>query len=391
MAPNSKDIPVASPDRKKGYVVDTHLKLPSDIGTDYNFKRKWVWPNLIGFILLHILGFYGIYMMFYSHFHTTFWMLVLVLASGEGVTIGAHRMYAHKAFKARFILRLGLVLLQTVAGQNCMYIWVRDHRLHHKYSDSDADPHNANRGFFFSHMGWLMSRKHPAVITKGKTIDMSDLEADFIVMFQKFFYKPLYLLFALALPVTIPVWLWEEEYWNSLLICYFSRYVVLLHITWLVNSAAHFYGTKPYDKSMLAVESFFVSFLTVGEGWHNYHHAFPWDYRAAEYGTSFSFTTFLIDVLAWMGLAYDLKTTPDDMVQRRAMRSGDGSHKYCVEQPGKTDVNGNLPIEKDKHLFSNHKEEVHVNGDVKANLTNGSLADKVFANGKIHVESDKDK
>lgn len=66
-----------------------------------------------------------------------------------------------------------------------MYIWVRDHRLHHKYSDSDADPHNANRGFFFAHMGWLMSKKHPAVIAKGKTIDMSDLEADFIVMFQK--------------------------------------------------------------------------------------------------------------------------------------------------------------------------------------------------------------
>lgn len=73
MAPNSKDIPVDDPDRKKGYVVDTHLKLPSDIGTDYDFKRKWVWPNLIGFILLHILGFYGIYKMFHAHFLTTFW------------------------------------------------------------------------------------------------------------------------------------------------------------------------------------------------------------------------------------------------------------------------------------------------------------------------------
>ncbi|KAI4457616.1 acyl-coa desaturase [Holotrichia oblita] len=121
-------------------------------------------------------------------------MLILVLASGEGVTIGAHRLYAHKAFKARFLLRFALILLQTVAGQNCMYIWVRDHRLHHKYSDSDADPHNANRGFFFSHMGWLMSRKHPAVIAKGKTIDMSDLEADFIVMFQKL-YVNIFLVF----------------------------------------------------------------------------------------------------------------------------------------------------------------------------------------------------
>lgn len=69
--------------------------------------------------------------------------------------------------------------------QNCLYVWVRDHRQHHKYSDTDADPHNAARGFFFSHIGWLMSRKHPKVIEYGKKIDMSDLEADPMVMFQK--------------------------------------------------------------------------------------------------------------------------------------------------------------------------------------------------------------
>jgi stearoyl-CoA desaturase (delta-9 desaturase) len=66
-----------------------------------------------------------------------------------------------------------------------LYIWVRDHRQHHKYTDTDADPHNATRGFFFSHCGWLMVRKHPDVIAKGKTIDLSDLEADPIVRFQK--------------------------------------------------------------------------------------------------------------------------------------------------------------------------------------------------------------
>lgn len=69
--------------------------------------------------------------------------------------------------------------------KNCLYVWVRDHRQHHKYSDTDADPHNANRGFFFSHVGWLMSRKHPKVLEYGKKIDMSDLEADKYIMFQK--------------------------------------------------------------------------------------------------------------------------------------------------------------------------------------------------------------
>lgn len=69
--------------------------------------------------------------------------------------------------------------------KNCLYVWVRDHRQHHKYSDTDADPHNANRGFFFSHVGWLMSRKHPKVKEYGQKMDMSDLEADKYIMFQK--------------------------------------------------------------------------------------------------------------------------------------------------------------------------------------------------------------
>ncbi|KAJ8965393.1 hypothetical protein NQ314_004144 [Rhamnusium bicolor] len=149
-------------------------KLPAEIGTDYNFKREIVWKNALGFLALHLAGLYGFYL-----------SLVVGLISGEGVTIGAHRLYSHKSFKAKFPLRLVLIILQTIAGQNCLYVWVRDHRQHHKYSDTDADPHNAHRGFFFSHIGWLMSRKHPAVIEKGKTIDMSDLEADWVGLIKE--------------------------------------------------------------------------------------------------------------------------------------------------------------------------------------------------------------
>ncbi|KAK4882902.1 hypothetical protein RN001_006221 [Aquatica leii] len=336
-------------DVKKKY--DTHLKLPAQIGTDYNFRRKIVWFNVLGFIALHLSALYGYYLCLYAHFFTIIWMLVVIFGSGIGVTIGAHRLYSHKSFKARWPLRFVLLVLHTIAGQNCMYIWVRDHRQHHKYSDTDADPHNANRGFFFSHVGWLMSRKHPAVISKGKTIDMSDLESDFLVMFQKTFYKPLYVLFALALPIAVPVHFWNESYINSLFISYFARYIMLLNITWLVNSAAHIYGTRPFDETLKPVESRIVAFLSIGEGWHNYHHAFPWDYRAAEFGSRYSVTTFVINLLAAVGLAYDLKTAPYTMIQHRALRAGDGSHhifgkdaqeKYghipYVQTPSKDDI-----------------------------------------------------
>lgn len=121
---------------------------------------------------------------------------------------------------------------------------------------------------------------------------------------------------------------------------------MLLHITWSVNSAAHLYGTRPFDKyvyfciknlpfikntifsrNLKPVESHFVAFVSVGEGWHNYHHAFPWDYRASEYGAKYNLSTFVINILAAMGLAYDLKVAPYSMVQYRALRAGDGTHE----------------------------------------------------------------
>lgn len=78
-----------------------------------------------------------------------------------------------------------LFAFKKICFQNCLWVWIRDHRQHHKYSDTHADPHNSSRGFFFSHIGWLMVRKHPEVLKKGKTIDMSDINQDPIVMFQK--------------------------------------------------------------------------------------------------------------------------------------------------------------------------------------------------------------
>ena len=78
-----------------------------------------------------------------------------------------------------------LTSLMCLTIQNDIFEWARDHRVHHKFSETDADPHNALRGFFFSHIGWLLVRKHPDVIEKGRKLDVSDLKADPVVMFQK--------------------------------------------------------------------------------------------------------------------------------------------------------------------------------------------------------------
>ncbi|XP_055697530.1 acyl-CoA Delta-9 desaturase-like [Phlebotomus papatasi] len=302
--------------------------LPSEIGTDFNFKREIVWFNAIGFLLLHIAALIGglLALLGYAKFYTVVYTAWLVYASGQGVTMGAHRLWAHRAFKANIWLRIFLLFMHTLAGQNCLWVWVRDHRQHHKYSDTDADPHNANRGFFFSHVGWLLSRKHPKVIEYGKKIDMSDLEADPWIMFQKQHYKVLYTIFALLLPTVVPIICWNENPIVALFLAYFTRTVIQLNVTWLVNSAAHLFGTRPYDKTMLPVESMFLGMLAAGEGWHNYHHAFPWDYRASELGTPYNLTGYFIDRLAEIGWVWDRKTATPNMVKNRVLRTGDGSH-----------------------------------------------------------------
>lgn len=82
--------------------------------------------------------------------------MFLYSISGLGITAGAHRLWAHRSYKARFPLRVILMIFNTIAFQDAAMHWARDHRVHHKYSETDADPHNATRGFFFSHMGWLL-------------------------------------------------------------------------------------------------------------------------------------------------------------------------------------------------------------------------------------------
>ncbi|KAJ8961745.1 hypothetical protein NQ318_021346, partial [Aromia moschata] len=100
-------------------------------------------------------------------------------------------------------------------------------------------------------------------------------------------------------------------------------YTVSLNGTWLVNSAAHIYGTKPYDKSINPTENRFVSVAAFGEGWHNYHHVFPWDYKAAELGNyRMNFTTAFLDFMAKIGWAYEMKTVSPEMVKRESAANG---------------------------------------------------------------------
>ncbi|XP_071864741.1 acyl-CoA Delta-9 desaturase [Bombus fervidus] len=294
------------------------------------YVPRITWPDFIALIFVHAGCIYGLYLIFTeAKLLTTLWAFVVIYTSGFGITAGAHRLWSHRAYKAKWPLRFLLILLFTITGQKHVYAWALDHRVHHKYSETDADPHNAKRGFFFAHVGWLFTTPHPDVVAKRKAVDMSDLEADPLVMWQKRYYIPLFALLTIGFPVGVPCYFWSESVWTSFWVNFNFRFCVTLNIAFFVNSVAHMWGQRPYDKYISPVENVVVSIAALGEGWHNFHHVFPWDYKTGELGNyTFNLTTGFIDAFAHIGWAYNRKYVSPAMVRRRAVRSGDGSHVW---------------------------------------------------------------
>ncbi|KAI2802742.1 hypothetical protein BLOT_006864 [Blomia tropicalis] len=301
----------------------------SDEFTEKTYKHHYVWRNIILMVMIHGLGIYGICLLPQAQLVTIYYVYCLGLLSSLGVQAGAHRLWSHRAYKANFGLRLFLSLCHVLALQNDVYEWCRDHRAHHKFADTDADPHNSTRGFFFSHVGWLLVRKHPEVKRRGRTVDLSDLESDPIVMFQRKYYIPMVLLIWGFLPPLIPCYFWNENVMVAFTGAIFTRYMFTLNLTWLVNSWAHLYGTRPYDTRTAPVEAS-IRDLLLGEGFHNYHHSFPWDYSASELGAwdVFNPCTACINLFYYMGWAWDLKKVSPSLVQKKIQSTGDLNMQY---------------------------------------------------------------
>ncbi|XP_023224112.1 acyl-CoA desaturase-like [Centruroides sculpturatus] len=279
-------------------------------------KTEIVWRSVLVILYLHLAAIFGLYFtLFKAKWQTNAFNLAFAFCAGLGITAGAHRLWCHKSYKAKLPLRILLAIFNCMAMQTSIYEWCRDHRMHHTFSETDADPHNASRGFFFSHVGWLMVRKHPEVIKKGENVYFDDILSDPVVRIQKRFYIPLAFLLGFVIPICLPILCWQEASLSSYHVC-MLRYVVLLNSTWFVNSLAHHYGQRPYNKHINPRENLLVSLLAIGEGFHNYHHTFPWDYSTSELGWFFNFSTFFIDMMAAIGLAFDLKTVSKDQIQK---------------------------------------------------------------------------
>jgi stearoyl-CoA desaturase (Delta-9 desaturase) len=210
-----------------------------------------------------------------------------------------------------------------MANQTSIYLWCRDHRIHHKYSETTADPHDATRGFFFAHIGWLLILKHPDVGRLGNTVDCTDLWDDPVVRFQQYLNPWFAVYMCYIFPAQFAQYFWGENFWLGFLVPGGLRYCYVLHCTFLVNSAAHLYGDHPYDANSHPAENPIVSWFAIGEGWHNWHHKYPYDYANSEFGisTQYNPSKLMIDVLAICGLVWGRKRAVSTWAMGRESRA----------------------------------------------------------------------
>ncbi|KAG5671365.1 hypothetical protein PVAND_001566 [Polypedilum vanderplanki] len=259
---------------------------------------------------------YGLYLFL------IFWIVL----SGYGITAGAHRLWSHRSYEAKLPLKIFLAFCNTIAFQRSIYKWCKIHRSHHQFVDTNADPHNSRRGLFFSHFGWMLIKPHQDVEKFGQKINLRDLENDKIVMFQHKNYPILILFCAFLLPISI-LKSWNISFHHALnmvLICHF----IISNLIWLVNSYAHKFGSKPYNKKISATDSSYFAIIVLGEGFHNFHHVFPYDYRTSEYNLYWcNSTTLFIDLMTRIGWASNLKTVSTNTIRKSYLQiKGENHH-----------------------------------------------------------------
>lgn len=251
----------------------------------------------------------------FSHGYSAaaWWSLPLFLfACGMSITAGYHRLWSHQTYQAHVAVRWVLAIFGAMALQNSILVWGSQHRRHHLFVDDvDKDPYSARRGFWFSHMGWIL-RDYPS--GRNDFSNARDLERDPVVAFQHRYYLPLTLATNFGFPIALG---WAVgDVWGVFLLGGLLRLVINHHFTWFINSLAHMWGTQPYTDENTARDNPVMAVLTYGEGYHNFHHIFQADYRNGVKWWQYDPTKWLIAGLARVGLASNLKRVPDLWIQR---------------------------------------------------------------------------
>ncbi|HEV2846779.1 MAG TPA: fatty acid desaturase [Thermoanaerobaculia bacterium] len=231
--------------------------------------------------------------------------VILYLFVGLSVTAGYHRLFAHKTYSATWPVRLFFLIFGAAALENSILNWAADHRVHHAHVDEERDPYNITKGFWWAHIGWIFYKVNEPI---PKTV-VRDLEEDPLVRWQDRYYVLIGLGVALGIPLAVGFL--TGNVLGCLLIGGVVRIVASHHTTFFINSLCHMVGRRPYSTEHSARDSGIMAVFAFGEGYHNYHHSFPFDYRNGVKPWQFDPAKWIIWTLSRLGLARDLRRAPE--------------------------------------------------------------------------------
>ncbi len=254
--------------------------------------------------------------------------VALYWLTGLGITAGYHRLFSHRGYKAKWPIRLAAAIFGGMAAQNSVFSWAAQHRYHHVEVDTIGDPYNSKRGFWFSHVLWVLRDGAHA----GDRSNIADLQKDPILRFQDDHYM---LVMAGGNIAAIALLGWLTGEWAGMIvIAGLLRILAVQHCTFFINSWAHIWGTRPWSSENTARDNWFLSFFSFGEGYHNYHHAFMHDYRNGVRWYQWDPSKWLIYLADKLGIASDLRRVPDDVLFRARYARGKGRLEERLEAWG---------------------------------------------------------
>ncbi|KAI0034404.1 delta 9-fatty acid desaturase protein [Vararia minispora EC-137] len=265
-----------------------------------------IWFNLLVEASLPLLTLYGC---FTTNLHpqTLQWCICLYFLN----MLGYHRLWSHRSYVASWPLQWFLCAAGSGAIQGSILWWARLHRAHHRYTDTSKDPYGAHEGFWHTHLGWMLVR--PA--TKRGTADATDLRNNALVWWQHRHFFELAFLSGIIFPAWVAGRFWGDWRGGVFYAC-FARLFFVHHSVFCVNSVAHYIGERTYDDRLSPRDSIVTAVLTLGEGYHNFHHQFPVDYRNAVRWYQYDPTKWFIATCAQIGLASHLKVFPEGEIEK---------------------------------------------------------------------------
>lgn len=232
---------------------------------------------------------------------------ILMAWTGLSITAGYHRLWSHKSYEAHPVVKYILLLGATLAVESSVFDWCSGHRSHHRHVDDEYDdPYSSRRGFWFSHMGWML-HKYPSGQYDYKNIP--DLKKDKLLALQHKYYG--FWVIATNVVVLAMIGWITGDMLGTFLIAGLLRLVLTHHFTFFINSLCHMFGTRPYTDENTARDNGLLAIVTWGEGYHNYHHYFQYDYRNGVKWWQYDPTKWIIGLLAKVGLASNLKRVDD--------------------------------------------------------------------------------